>query len=195
MLTPEGFKRDKRVLRRVLPDVPSVQAINLQGSSGNLGSSGKFCVEIGVYFPAIAQLTASLRWHAMPALEKAAAYDGHIRLRVNHLLPEQRESWWLPYMDRRRDLWFDVSSEHDLGDLREVLARMLREYVVPWLRLRATPEAMIIDKAGDLPERVAALISLGNADAARVLYAAEKKDIKHDAEAIERWFEGVCGSQ
>lgn len=191
VLEPEGFERNGRVLRRVLPDVPAVQVLNLQGSRSNVGSEGTFCVNLGVYFPRLAQLLHPLRRSPPVELDEVQPHQGHISCRLDDVLPDVREPWWLPQMRHRLDLWFDVGPKTNLLELSGVLSRALQSYLVPWLNQHAHPEALLLDKRGDSVVRLAACVALGNRESAAQVLSAERDALRPSAKVVEQWLDAA----
>ena len=73
-LKAAGYKKSGRTWRRYLED--SVQVIQVQASRHNAGPDGKFWLNAGVYFPAMAR-----RFPVFPVTETPAESDCHLRYR------------------------------------------------------------------------------------------------------------------
>ncbi len=86
-LRQHGYKKDKRTFRRSLERC--VQVVNVQASSWNEGSSGRFTVNLGVYFSVLADLGGIGR-----LTEKPLESDCLVRCRIGHLLPGGNDRWW-----------------------------------------------------------------------------------------------------
>jgi len=86
-LRAAGYKKNGRTFRRSLDD--GVQVINVQASVSNAGSSGRFTVNLGVYFATLADLGGIGRLTDNPSES-----DCHLRCRIGHLLPGRQDLWW-----------------------------------------------------------------------------------------------------
>jgi hypothetical protein len=82
-----GYKKDRRTFRRSLEHC--VQIMNVQASSWNEGSSGRFTVNFGVYFWVLADLGGIGR-----LTDKPIEPDCLVRCRIGHLLPDKNDRWW-----------------------------------------------------------------------------------------------------
>lgn len=108
--------------------------MDLQGNKWNEGSVGKFCINIGVQFPALIRLFAELSgqaWRVELADEPDTA-SSCPSVRLDDALPAQREQWWPAEMDASHDIWFEIKADTDLTVLAAALRRAALEYLLPW---------------------------------------------------------------
>jgi hypothetical protein len=154
-MAPLGFKRKSRKLWRETGagSERCFEVIDLQGDKWNEGSTGKFCINIGVQFPVLLQVTGELLdepWRMAIAPEPDTAASC-IRGRLDAALPAQREPWWTSEMAAGRDIWFKIGTSTDLAALSAVLIQCANAYVVPWLEKGASFEGMFnsADRMGE----------------------------------------------
>jgi len=82
-----GYKKDRRTFRRHLDGC--TQLVNVQASMWNEGASGRFTVNLGVYFRGLADLGGIGRLTDDP-IES----DCLVRCRIGHLLAGGEDRWW-----------------------------------------------------------------------------------------------------
>ena len=159
-----------------------MQVFNLQGSQWNQGSSGRFCVNVGVYF---AQLEGTVkRFKRTTEHEKLQPYHCHFYLRLHDVVPSKREPWWPAQLTPGQDAWFEVGPEHELLALGDSLCRVVESYLLPWFAERASVEALALGLAPtDIEQRAVALALLGRKEEARQ-HAASSRDA-----ALKAWLE------
>ena len=115
LLKLHGFRKSGRTWRRAVGNV--VQVVNLQASRWNSAESGDFTCNLGVYFPAAAELAES----ATAGKENPGEADCIVSERLGVLMPVGRDYWW------RID-----EQSHDSLVGREV-ANAIAEYGLRWL--------------------------------------------------------------
>lgn len=189
-LAPQGFRRKARKLWRESGDgdLLCFEVIDLQGNKWNEGSTGTFCVNIGVQFPALLRKLDDM--DGAPWLsERADVPDtalATIRGRLHDVLPPAREPWWTKEMGPH-DIWFEVKGTTGLGALSEVLNKSALMYIHPWLARHASLEAVVNMRQpmSSSSVEIAACLLLGRpADAQALLLAA--KDQETDPARFER---------
>jgi hypothetical protein len=169
-LAGHGFRRKGRTLFREsgVGAHRCLAMLNLQGNPWNEGAAGRFCVNLGVQFPAVTLLMAEvpyLAWTADHAESKDEAAC-LLRARIDSTLPDAPEGWWPKGLRRGQDFWFEIDAGTDLPALGQTLARLLVEYAVPWLDTRSSLEGLLgpqdagVDVARPLAS-IAAAILLG----------------------------------
>ena len=123
-----GFKKKGRNFRRPVSD--ATQVINVQASMSNVGTEGKFTVNLGLYFPAAAPFVCRYQ-----EVEDPTVLDCPVSKRIGPLMPERQDFWW------------SVGSATDLDSLSRAVTISVEQYAVPWLdRFSLLKEAA----AGDL---------------------------------------------
>ena len=187
LLKPHAFTRTSRRFNRLLTSggvIDAAQSFNLQGSQGNFGSTGRFCINLGVWFEPLADAMKQMgRWQTSKAPETLAPHEGHLNLRVHKIVPAVREAWWPAELVPDRDSWFPVGPEHELVPLADAVVRVVETYVLPWFAARGSIEAVALglSPAGE-DDRAIALGALSRGAEARAFYATCSKR-KPDVEA------------
>jgi hypothetical protein len=195
-LEAAGFKRSGRTWRRRKGD--AVQVITVQGSRANAGADGRFLLNAGVYFPALAD-----RLGLFPLTDLPSEADCHLRTRP---MPPGRR-WWkvrlaglaqpdpeagrllgalLAWLDRRADQRADQTNARAARALRQALER----YAFPWLGRTGTLAGARdeLAKRGQLWWAAAASLELDDHAAAKRLYArAVASAAPARAEELRRW--------
>ena len=113
-LKAAGFSKSGRNFRRSLGE--SLQVINVQASTFNSSASGRFTVNLGAYYPGLADILEQPLGKPWPT-----EYQCHIRKRIGTLMPAGRDTWW------------DVDTGSDIGALANDLETSVVEYGLPWL--------------------------------------------------------------
>lgn len=121
LLKRSGFKKKARNFYREHSD--RIDVLNIQASQWNEGQEGKFTVNVGVYFPAISELTGAPEVKGMPK-----EYDCTIRERIGLITKENRDTWW------------EVGPETDNEVVATDLASRVNSVCLPWLELMANLE-------------------------------------------------------
>lgn len=109
-----SFKKQARTFRREHDDYTDV--INIQADRYNDADQGRFTVNLGVYYPAIADIT-----EAIPVNGAPKEYDCTVRERIGVLMEPHSDSWW------EIDRW---SNE---ADTAADLAKAVKNFGLPWL--------------------------------------------------------------
>src|SRR5262245_58254178 len=86
-LRSSGFKKHSRTF--TFETGACTQIVNVQASQANIGSEGRFTLNLGVYFPAVAKRRVMVARGAYPK-----EYEGTLRARIGSLMPGNRDHWW-----------------------------------------------------------------------------------------------------
>lgn len=140
LLKQNGFKKTARNFYR--PHENRIDVINVQSSQWNHGNEGKFTVNVGVYYPSIAEIT-----NAPPIKGMPKEYDCTIRERVGSLTAENKDTWWL------------VDSNTDRSTTASDLANKVNTLCLPWFEKMSNLDAVKYEVAKNWP-LVAAGIAL-----------------------------------
>lgn len=114
LLKEAGFKKQARNFRRAHNDHTDV--INVQLFRYNDATHGRFTVNLGVYYPAIAGIT-----EAFPVEGKPKEYDCTVRQRIGFLLEAGTDFWW------------EIDQSTDDADTAADLESAVAKYGLPWL--------------------------------------------------------------
>lgn len=114
MLKKEGFKKKAGNFYREFEN--RIEIVNVQANKWNESSIGQFTINVGVYYPAIAEITEALPVKGMPK-----EYDCIIRERIGFLSPEKKDAWW--NIDK---------TTNDL-ELSEEVTEQVKTLCLPWL--------------------------------------------------------------
>jgi hypothetical protein len=114
LLEEVGFRRKGRTFRRESPD--RIDVINVQGSKWNAGRTGEFTINVGVYYPRLAELYDPYRPDGLPE-----EYHCTIRNRIGMLMGRRTDKWWkLGRYTRDEKVSADVTD-------------CVRDHALPWL--------------------------------------------------------------
>ena len=114
LLKKEGFKKKARNFYREYED--RIEVINVQASKWNEGAEGQFTVNVGVYYPEIAEVTDAIPVKGMPK-----EYDCTIRERIGLLTPEKKDEWW------------KIDSSTNDYEVSERVSKQVKVLCIPWL--------------------------------------------------------------
>ncbi len=114
LLKRNGFKKSARNFYRTHDN--RIDVINVQASQSNYGDEGKFTVNVGVYYPSIAEITGAPPIKGMPK-----EYHCTIRERIGLL------------MDENKDMWWSIDSATDRSMTASDLASKVDALCLPWL--------------------------------------------------------------
>lgn len=167
LLKGHGFKKKARNFYRSFDD--RIDVINVQASQSNLGAKGKSTINLGVYYPAVAEIIEAIPVKGMPK-----EYNCTVRERIGGVL------------DDRQDIWWSVDETTNLKEVAIELATKVEVFCLPWLE-----EVSTVDKVKSKYSKVspftAAGISLmqGNkVDAKNFLEASIKKKPRAKSRSI-----------
>jgi hypothetical protein len=152
-LRRSGFKGSGRTFHRRLDY--AVQVVNVQASMSNFADTGRFTINLGVFFPEVAAFIDPGR---VP--ERPKEYQCTIRARIGKP------------MDAATDYWWSVGPNTIDSQLGDEVAKTFFTYGLPWLEryssLPAVPEAL----GRDVLVRAACLAVLGRRHDAQALVRA-----------------------
>jgi Domain of unknown function (DUF4304) len=202
-LALHGFKRKARTAWREVGDGPTraLQVVNLQGFKWNEGSNGKFCINLGVQFPALTELMATRpgsEW-LHDGAGKPDEPSCNLRTRIDGALPEQREAWWPEGLQRGHDHWFEIGPGTDLEVLGTKIARLVVEYGLALLEENSNPARLLTESypgwwfsPGPL-WRIAAGVLLGRHEEAKALREASRQQLAEmrDAANADAWLASI----
>ena len=145
-LKEEGYRRSGRTFR-LLAD--TVRVVSVQGSQWNSEESGRFTVNLGVYFPQLVTLIGG------EPVRSPREYDCPVRARIAELRAG-------------RDDWWELGEATDLDELSSNVLRAYVEHARPWLDSNADPRSLL-ESGGASVLAAAAAVTLGDRDGARSL--------------------------
>lgn len=139
-LKADGYRKRGRTFYR--GSAEATRVVNVQSSQSNLGASGKFTLNLGVYFPEVERVAGfdgALQW---PAESQCS-----LRVRIGQLLPE------------RNDIWWELGPGVDLGTVSDLLVSAWDLQGRPWMERHGDPESALrqADKGRLGPIRIAAI--------------------------------------
>jgi Domain of unknown function (DUF4304) len=195
-LKAAGYQKVGRTWRRRVTD--AVQVVNVQASRHNLGADGRFTLNAGVYFPALAA-----RLGVVPPTAAPEESDCHVHTRP---MPPGR-NWWkvrapgatkpdeeggrvlgavFSWLDRWADRRASGTNDRATHELRQALER----YALPWLDrvadLKGAREELI--RHGPLWWAAAASLELDDhGAAARIFAQAVAAAAPGKADELRRW--------
>jgi hypothetical protein len=130
-LKESGFK--KRARKFFHSQATSTAHIEFQASQWNMASQARFTINLGRYFPAIAEA------NCQPIVEEPSKQ--HLLsagIRIGHLLPQPQDYWW------------SIEPDTDLQALAAELVTVLKNFAFPYLERISTLEG-IAEHAGHSP--------------------------------------------
>ena len=153
ILREVGFKKKARNFRREHAD--RIDVINVQASRYSDASSAKFTVNVGVYYPAIAEMS-----DALPVKGAPKEYDCTVHARIGALREDRRDFWWT------------IEPSSDDGAIAKDLAQNVRDYCLPWLEHMGDLDAVKDTMVSKSRSFIAAAIALhqGNRSEAQDLF-------------------------
>lgn len=93
-----------------------VSVVNVQLSQGNSANEGRFTLNLGKYFPAVAQLEGMAS-----DLEFPKEYECTVRRRIGELMPGHTDHWWR------------IDAATDEVVMAQQLVEAARDLALPWL--------------------------------------------------------------
>lgn len=114
MLKQAGFRKQARNFRREHDNHTDV--INVQADRYNDANHGRFTVNLGVYYPAIADIS-----EALPVNGPPKEYNCTARERIGFL------------MEARADFWWEIDRRSNDADTAHHLANTVATCGMPWL--------------------------------------------------------------
>lgn len=172
-LNAQGFRKHTRTFVR---DAESAQQIvNVQASQTNQGAEGRFTLNLGVYFPAVARRHGPVASGAYPK-----EYESTYRERIGALMPERSDHWW------------EITPATDLQKMAEEVAEAYRRFAVPWLETMLDLAAVLpmLRRRGDSLTAASAALELGRMDeATEIVENAYMKASPEFAREVRRFAE------
>ena len=110
----QGFRKNARNFYREHDN--RIDVINIQASKWNEGDCGQFTVNIGVYFPSIANITDDTLVKGLPK-----EYECTIRSRIGQLTEQNKDFWW------------SINSSANEAVISSDLASKVESCCLPWL--------------------------------------------------------------
>lgn len=119
-LKAENYRRTGRTFYRAARDHTCV--VNVQGNKWNEGDEGCFAINLGVYFPVVAELGGG------PVRRGAFPKENECSIRA----------CLAPRADDRGDYWWPVGASHDSGRVAEAVGAAWNDVGRPWFERAAT---------------------------------------------------------
>lgn len=195
-LKSAGFAKSGRIWRRNAE--PAIMVLQIQASRRNQGPYGRFWLNAGVYFPALAERIGDFAPTTLPS-----DVDCHVRTRP---LPEGRR-WWevravgvgvageddagpllktvFAWLDRRADRKAPARNERVERELAEVLEQKALHWLERMSDLRNARDEL--ERSGPLKWAAAASVELGNVDGAGRLLERAISQQADNAEELVQW--------
>jgi hypothetical protein len=171
-LKQDGFKKTGRTFMRQIE--LCTQLVNVQASQSNIGNTGKFTLNLGIYFPTVEKLVKGTELGQPPK-----EYDCTLRQRIGQLMPEHGG-----------DKWWSIDNHSDLKTISGEISAAWVSFGRPWIeRYSQLGEAATLEWP-QLEHRVAMLILLNQREEAdRVLRAGLAKTTRnpHYRTGVIRW--------
>ena len=167
MLKKAGFKKQARNFRREHPDHTDI--INAQASRHNDGHlEGEFKVNLGVYYPVIAEIAEMLPVHGAPK-----EYDRTMRATLG-ILDDDRDYWW-----KIDPLSSDAETATDLANAVEKVG-------LPWLERMSDLNQAKQRADEEYRSRIAASVALFQGDRDDAQMYLDKSMAKSHPSALPR---------
>lgn len=115
----EGFKKKARNFHKEMEE--STLILNIQGSSYNSDSFGRFTVNLGVFLPEIRVISGMPKVNGIPTEPSC-----QLRKRIGMLMPSMKDHWW------------EASVEDSVEKLGDELAVCVEQCALPWLYSNST---------------------------------------------------------
>jgi uncharacterized protein DUF4304 len=150
LLKGEGFRKNSTQFYRRTED--ALEVLHVQSSQWNTADSGRFTINLGVHFPAVARCLKGEDPMPDPPQEAYCV----LRERIGLLLPGHNDYWWT------------ITPATVPAELAKTLSDVCQEYALPWL----TKHRDLRTAAGELQRKqdywtaAAASLVLGDASEA-----------------------------
>jgi hypothetical protein len=154
LLKTNGYKKSGRNWHKPVQD--NWLIVNVQASSGNTGSEGKFAINLGVYHAEIAALAGQSTIDGKPK-----EYDSTVRERLG-MLAYGRDHWWA------------INSVSNLKEIAAEVVEKMSSFGIPWLNshTEASQISAALENTPSLHAVCAALASGNKSVAEQRLIAA-----------------------
>lgn len=123
ILKARGFRKKGRNFHKTVGE--AVQVVNIQADRWNEGNAGRFTVNIGAYFRAVAEIAERWVVDGMPKEPECT-----VRYRLGMLMPEPGDKWWV--------LGKNTDDKHVAADVAEAL----NSYGLPRLERAGTRDGL-----------------------------------------------------
>ena len=114
LLKDEGYRKASRTFRYFGNNF--VKVVNVQASSWNSSEDGKFTINLGVYFPKLAEVHDYL-----DVSDKPTESECLVSTRIGLLMPTKEDFWW------------SVDKESSISKLSQELSDSWLRYGKPWI--------------------------------------------------------------
>lgn len=114
-LRRNAFKGSGRNFHQ-LDSAGTYRILNIQASISNSGDTGKFTINLGIFFPEFARLSG-----IPPKSKIPAEADCTVRRRIGQIMPEQGDAWW------------QISPEINVAETSASVKAAVGEHALPWL--------------------------------------------------------------
>jgi hypothetical protein len=151
-LKSDGYKKAARTFHRI--EEKCIKVVNVQASQGNIGSEGKFTINLGVYLPLIESWLERIK----PSTGLPKEYECTTRSRIGSLMPDQQDFWW------------PVNPQTNLAGLALEVRKAWETYGKPWLNQPWNDQrtaADLLERHGNCIEATAAFLLLGETTRAK----------------------------
>jgi hypothetical protein len=163
-LAAQGFRKSGRDFHR--DDGESIAVFNVQASRSNAGNTGRFALNVGRYFPAVAASEDTLKAGRWPK-----EHECTIRRRV--AAPEdQGDRWWRVWTDR------------DNAEVACEARQFVDTHALPWLARTSTLAGL---RAEGLPKKTAACVALLAGDVGEAVRIARSLADQGLGAYVEAW--------
>jgi len=112
-LKAQGFKKSGRNWHK--SDGDNWLMVNVQASSGNSGGAGKFAINLGIYFAAVAAMAGQIPPDGKPK-EGSATISNRLGVLVHG-----------------KDHWWDIGANSDLNAIAADVVQGMQRVGLPWL--------------------------------------------------------------
>lgn len=153
-LKTQGYKKSGRNWHKPIQN--NWLIVNVQASSGNIGSKGKFTINLGVYHAEIATLAGQASIDGKPK-----EYDSTVRERIG-ILAYGQDRWWV------------VDSTSNLEEIAAEVVEKMSSFGIPWLNshIEASQISAALKDTPSLHAVCAALVAGNKSEAEQRLVAA-----------------------
>ncbi len=170
LLRSKGFKKKGRNFYREFEN--RIELINVQASKWNEGGEGQFTVNLGVYFPEVANIIDAIPFKGVPK-----EYDCTVQKRIGHLMPSGCDHWW------------KIEPSINIEELATDLKTTIEKYGIPWVARMADLNEIKEEVRNDNRAFVSAGIALlqGDKSQAREYLSLAYKQQPLAAERAKAW--------
>ena len=170
-LKDAGYRRAARTFFAEFSDHTCV--VNVQADKWNQGSSGRFTINLGVYFPELAQLMETLPLSGVYPKE----HECNVQERLGSLMHDGRDVWW------------EIDAGTDVAKLAGEVGNAWAAFGKPWLEQVSTLEgahAQLLNQYSYYQAAASALL-LGRRDEALSLIQKSLERHPRAAKKVGAW--------